>query len=109
MAEADAEYREALRVNPSFPEAYNNLGNVAMMEGRLKDAENSFYEAIRIKSDYAEAYFNLGVLSEEGTGRLADALLQFRKALQCRPDFPKARARIEELERRMKAKGSAGP
>jgi Tfp pilus assembly protein PilF len=109
VAEADAEYREALRVNPSFPEAYNNLGNVAMMEGRLKDAENSFYEAIRIKSDYAEAYFNLGVLSEEGTGRLADALLQFRKALQCRPDFPKARARIEELERRMKAKGSAGP
>jgi Flp pilus assembly protein TadD len=39
MADAEREYREAVRVEPKLGEAHNNLAVVLMLTGRLEDAE----------------------------------------------------------------------
>ncbi len=39
VAEAEVEYREAVKVNPKYGEAHNNLAVICMMTGRLDQAE----------------------------------------------------------------------
>jgi serine/threonine protein kinase/tetratricopeptide (TPR) repeat protein len=66
-AEAEAEYREALRWQGDFPEARNNLGNVLKDQKRPAEAEAEYREALRLKPDFSLAQFNLGrVLISQG-------------------------------------------
>jgi Flp pilus assembly protein TadD len=58
--EAEASYREALRLRPNYPEAHNNLGNALYSVGRPAEAEPSYREAVRLKPDFADAHYNLG-------------------------------------------------
>jgi Flp pilus assembly protein TadD len=54
-AEAEAVLRAATRVDPTFAEAWHNLGDLLDEEGRSKTA-------LRIAPDYANAMFNLALL-----------------------------------------------
>ena len=42
-------YNKALRINPDYAEAYNNLGNTLKIKGNLKDAIDSFKKSIILK------------------------------------------------------------
>ena len=60
LADATAQYEEALRINPDYAEAHTNLGNVlARRPGRLSDAVAQYEEALRLKPDFAEAHYDL--------------------------------------------------
>jgi tetratricopeptide (TPR) repeat protein len=59
-AEAEASYREALRLRPNYPEAHNNLGSVLYALGRPGAAEASYRESLRLRPNYPEAHNNLG-------------------------------------------------
>jgi serine/threonine protein kinase/tetratricopeptide (TPR) repeat protein len=82
-AEAEAEYREALRWQGDFPEAHNNLGNALMDQKKLAEAETEFREALRLKPDFALAQFNLGrVLLHQGQFEEArDELMRTKQLL----------------------------
>jgi tetratricopeptide (TPR) repeat protein len=70
LLEAEACYRQALRLRPDFAEAHNNLGNVLERRGRLKEAVARYQLAILLRPDYAEAPKNLRVaLHEHERGR----------------------------------------
>ena len=45
MAEAEREYRNALKANPKMGEAHNNLAVVLLLTGRPRDAEKSVKDA----------------------------------------------------------------
>ena len=81
-------FQEALRRQPDFPEAHNNLGNaLAQLPGRLNDAIAHYETALRQRPDYAEAHNNLGNALAPLPGRLKDALTHYEAALRLKPDF----------------------
>ena len=53
--------RKAIKINPKFVEAYNNLGLILRELGELKEAEKYQREAIKIKPDLAESYSKFGI------------------------------------------------
>ncbi|MGA3078183.1 MAG: tetratricopeptide repeat protein, partial [Bryobacteraceae bacterium] len=55
-----AEFQAALRSEPNFAEAHNNLGRaLSQIPGRLPEAIAEYRAALRIKPDYAQARANL--------------------------------------------------
>src|SRR5262249_19658895 len=75
--EAEAAYREALRLRPDDPEAHYNLGAALSRQGRDKEAQAAYREALRLRLHYPQAHCNLGhALCEQG--RFLDALEELR-------------------------------
>jgi tetratricopeptide (TPR) repeat protein len=62
IAEAEAVYREAIRIDPKAPFPAYNLGNLLVEQGKLVEGEKFLREAIRRDNDYPEAHCNLGLL-----------------------------------------------
>jgi Tfp pilus assembly protein PilF len=102
-AEADREYREALRIKPDFSQAHYNLGNLLKEQDRAEEAEREYREALRLKPDLAEAHNNLGALLE-AQGRAAEAEREVREALRLKPDLPEAHYNLGTL---LEAQGRA--
>ena len=49
--EATDQYKEALRVNPNYAEAHNNLGFIFMNQGKYQEATDQYKEALRINTN----------------------------------------------------------
>jgi hypothetical protein len=60
--EAEAAYREALRINLQHADAHNNLGTLLEAQGRPEEAEAAYREALLINPRFAGARHNLGNL-----------------------------------------------
>jgi len=104
-AGALAAYREALRINPSYPPAHNYLGLVLAQMGRHEEAAAEYQEALRLLPGFAEASNNLG-LAWVDQGQFERAEQAFAAALQANPSFVQARsnlaithARLGDLDR----------
>jgi tetratricopeptide (TPR) repeat protein len=87
--EAEAAYREAIRVKPDDPEAHNNLGAALRDQGKFKEAEAASRQAIRLKPDFPGAHYNLGVILRD-QGKHKEAEAAFRQAIRLKHDYPKA-------------------
>ena len=56
--EAMAHLKNAVKLQPTYPEAHNNLGNALSGLNRSQESNISYKEAIRLKTDYPEAHNN---------------------------------------------------
>jgi tetratricopeptide (TPR) repeat protein len=82
---AMSHYQKALRVEPDFYPALNNLGALYERQKDHTQAETALLRSLEINADDAEAYINLGhVLYEEGKYRPAIERLQ--EGLQRSPE-----------------------
>ncbi|MBW2663601.1 MAG: tetratricopeptide repeat protein, partial [Deltaproteobacteria bacterium] len=52
---------QALKINPRFVDAHNNLGICYFDKGKIDKAISQFQHALRINSNHADAHYNLGV------------------------------------------------
>ncbi len=52
---------EAVKVDPTNPTLYYNLGVVNFQQKRMKEAQKYYKKAIELKPDYGDAYMNLAV------------------------------------------------
>ena len=87
--EAIAQYREALRIVPSYPEAHQNLGLALFHQGKTDEAIGHYLAELARDPDHPEAHCHLGVaLAVEG--RYDEALAHFQAAVRARPDYPDA-------------------
>ena len=75
LKEAQKDYEKALKLNPAYPEALNNLGAVYYGEKLYKDAERAYKKAIKLSPKAAMFYSNLG------TAYLAES--KYKKGAQC--------------------------
>jgi hypothetical protein len=78
---AEAEYREAIALDPSEPVAHNDLGVLLMARHRWQDAADQLRQEIPSNPTFAVAYYNLGIVLRE-LGRPDDAAAQWQLALQ---------------------------
>lgn len=90
---AAACYRDALRLNPDFAEAYNNLGYVLKEQQRFVEAAAMLDMALDIKPDLGSAHLNRGVVAAE-LKRHDDAERYFRQAIACMPGIAEGHWRL---------------
>ena len=89
LAQAEAAYREALRLDPDLGEAHQYLGNLLGLLGRNDEAVVSYRQALHIKPHSIPAHINLAnTLANQG--RFGEAQEVYRSALQYDPDNRKA-------------------
>jgi predicted CXXCH cytochrome family protein len=83
-AEAEAEYRAAIRLSPAFVPAYVNLADLYRSQGRDIDGEIVLRDAIKLAADDAAAHHALGLLLVR-VGRGAEALTMLAMAAEREP------------------------
>lgn len=101
LDEAIRECKQAIDVDPDFGNPYNDIGVYRLQKGNMRGALPWFKMALdapRYES-YCFPHFNLGriYLARGQFDRAAD---HFRKALEERPDFKKARAALHRVQSR---------
>jgi tetratricopeptide (TPR) repeat protein len=87
--DAERLYRQCLTVNPHHADSLHLLGVVAQTEGRHAHSVDLIGKAIAISAGEAPFHSNLGTALWK-LGRLDAAIASYRRALELRPDYPKA-------------------
>lgn len=88
FAEAEAAYRTALRLDPSFVEALINLADLYRVQGRDDEGENLLRQALDITPDEAVAHHALALLLVR-RGRMPEAIAELREAATLAPEDPR--------------------
>jgi tetratricopeptide (TPR) repeat protein len=83
-----AAFEEAVRLEPEYAEAYNNIGLVYTQSGTDDKAEKAFRTAARLRPDFADAHQNLGALLIISDA--AEAVRELEKAVALQPQLLKA-------------------
>ncbi len=78
-------YQKAIELEPTYVEAYNNLGIIYQMMGDVDRAFGVYQKATEINPGYEKGYNNLGILLLL-KGRDEEALEAFQKALAINPN-----------------------
>jgi len=87
--EAEANYKEALKQQPSFWEASYNLGLLYQEKGKIEDAINFYHSAIGANPNLYLVYYNLGN-AFRGMGNLDEAAKHYSKAIEIKDNFADA-------------------
>ena len=88
--EAEASYREAIRLNPQFVGAYQNLGINLREMNRSDEALACFATALAICPDSEKIHLSVGVALGR-IGRHEDAIRAYDRALALNPEYAQAR------------------
>lgn len=89
FAAAENGFRKAAELNPSYAEAYINLGVTLHEQGRTEEAISAYQHALKINSNYAEAYSNLGNSLKEQR-QFTEAVAAYERALEIKPIYAEA-------------------
>ena len=73
-------YEEAIRLNPNFSEAYNNLGNTRKLVNDKQNAINCFKKAIELNPNNIQALFNLSAIYKDNNN-FYDLIEVYKKIL----------------------------
>lgn len=91
-AQADVHFQQAVE-QPISPQlklgAYNNWGNLRMVEGNPQAAKVLFQKTVEIDSSFTVGYFNLGMALKD-LGDLRGAIACYQKAIQLHPTYAEA-------------------
>jgi tetratricopeptide (TPR) repeat protein len=85
LPEAEAAFREALRLSPDLPEARYELGALLAGQGKNSEAETELREVLRLRPTQAAAQHDLGVVLIR-QGRYTEAAKAFEEAARLRSD-----------------------
>lgn len=93
-------YAEAVRANPTWPEAQNNLGIAYAWRGDYAGARRHFAEALRVRPAFARAENNMATAFAR-EGDLDAAIAHYSRAVEIDPAYVDAHyALADALERR---------
>ncbi len=86
-------YREALRLDSNYVEAWNNLGVAYYYFGLTDSAVICLKKALEINPDYPPAHNNAGYILDS-IHEYQQAIAHYQKAIQLRPDYIVAMANL---------------
>src|SRR5256886_15088986 len=86
-AGAEQAYREATRLRPTPPEAWNGLGHALRKRGQFAESVKAYQEALRLRPQYPQALEYLGEAYVQ-MGRLAGAREGLARLLPPHPQEP---------------------
>jgi Flp pilus assembly protein TadD len=89
VPEAIQSFRDALRLDPDFPVAHDELGRALERSGRAAEAVEHYKRAVFLQPDYVAAQVDLGN-ALLGMGNLQDAIAHYEQALRIKPDDAEA-------------------
>jgi protein O-GlcNAc transferase len=104
--QAESYLREALRLQPVFWGAYNNLGTLLQQRGDLQEAEECYSHALQLNANFAEAIANRASIWQL-RGETERAKPEFLKALQLKPDYLPAHLNLAHLYKQQGRLGGA--
>lgn len=86
ISSAEADFRDAVRANRNFAEAYDGLGHVAWHQGNLEDAKKHFTNAIRNDAEDPEYFVSRGDVNLQ-LEEYADARRDFEAAIKLDDEY----------------------
>jgi type IV pilus assembly protein PilF len=97
--QADGEFREALRLAPQDPDILNNYAIYLCRTGRTDEGVKQFLDAAQnaLYATPAVAFTNAGVCLRTAK-RYDQATVQFKRALQVRPNFAEAAFQLVDTD-----------
>lgn len=97
--EAIAECREAIQVDPSYGNPYNDIGAYLIEQGKLDEAVPYLEQALRAERYECPFFphFNLGRVWER-KGQWRRAMEEYRTALHLNPGYTLAELRLHRLQ-----------
>ncbi len=104
LDEARAAVKNALRLAPRDPAAFNILGVIDLVKGDLPAAAEAIAKAVALRPDAPEPRHYLG-LALENLGRFEDAIASYKAALALRPGVVMTMMRLVTV---LKVVGRAG-
>ena len=87
--EAEECFRAALREQPDWPEAHNNLGVALASRNRHDESLDCFRRAIDLKLDYADAHHNLGNVLRR-VGKAKESIEHYEEAVRLKSGWSDA-------------------
>lgn len=97
FADAATQFREAVRIEPEFPQGHYNLASTLAKIGQTDAAIQHFGEVIRIDPGFEAAYRQLGYYHEQ-TGRYKPAIYYYELLLRLAPYDNETRHRVGRLK-----------
>ena len=112
MDEALTHFQAAVRARPLYADAWYDMGMAQKSLGRTDEAVASWSRTLELEPRNTDALYNLAAaLAEQGAAqqsgaKLAQAASTFTRLLQIRPDYPRAREDLRQVEGRLREIGS---
>ena len=86
---AISDYKQAIKINNNYFEAYSDLGIALKEIGNLDEALENYNKSIAINDSYINAYYNRGNVLKE-LKRLDEALTSYDRAIELKRDYAEA-------------------
>ena len=84
--DAETHFQKAVKLNPEFAAAWNNLGVVRLTLGKKTEAATAYRKALKIQPNYALAWYNLGVALDR-QNHYEESLKAYETAFVLDPDL----------------------
>jgi len=94
----------AVRLDPSVPEAHNMLGAALARVGRVPEAIEELQMALKERPDLVNARLNLANALMRA-GKIEEAVEDYRQVLAAAPDDPTVRGAVESRARQLEDEG----
>jgi uncharacterized protein (TIGR03032 family) len=89
-------YQEAIRLQPDYIAAYNQLGNALMTLDKSEEAIAVYQKILEINPNVAAVYCNLGCIWQMQE-KFEQAISAYQRAIQIKPDFALAHRNLGGL------------
>jgi protein O-mannosyl-transferase len=89
LDEAQRQFQEALGIDPTMGDAYNNIGKILEMKNQNDEALKEYLKAVRYRPYLATPYLNIGRLYARQK-RYPEAIKEYEKAIVRDPAYSEA-------------------